>query len=93
MPRQKIRPTADALEKLEMIKPKPLHTGEPVADAFYNTFWITPAEAAAVLGMSVKTLQRLKLKPRLEFGGRVRYSRDALYRYIMQHHVIAEDVA
>jgi hypothetical protein len=46
-----------------------------------------------VLGMSVKTLQRLKLKPRLEFGGRVRYSRDALYRYIMQYHVLAEDVA
>jgi len=93
MPRQKVRPQQDALEKLEMIKPKPLQTGEPVADAFYNTFWITPAVAASVLGMSVKTLQRLKLMPRLEFGGRVRYSRDALYRYIMQYSVKAEEVA
>lgn len=86
MPRQKVRPQQDALEKLEMIKPKPLQTGEPVADAFYNTYWITPADAAAVLGMSVKTLQRLKL-PRLEFGGRVRYSREALQRYIKQQQV------
>lgn len=86
MPRQKIRPREDALERLDMIKQKPLATGEAVVDAFYNTYWITPADAASVLGMSVKTLQRLKL-PRLEFGGRVRYSREALQRYIMQQEV------
>lgn len=86
MPRQKFRPTEDALEKLDKIKREPLTTGEAVVDAFYNTYWITPADAAVVLGISVRTLQRLKL-PRLEFGGRVRYSREVLQRYIMQQQV------
>jgi hypothetical protein len=92
MPRQKIRPTADALEKLDRLQPAPLKTGEPSVDAFHNTFWITPADAASVLGMSVKTLQRLKLRPRLEFGGRVRYSPDALRRYVMLH-ILSEEAA
>lgn len=92
MPRTKAIPQQNALEMLEALKPSPLQTGEPAVDAFHNTFWITPASAAAVLGMSVKTLQRLKLMPRLEFGGRVRYSREALYRYILQHNV-REEVA
>jgi hypothetical protein len=84
MPRQKIKPSPDALKKLDKFKPKPVQTGDTVLDAFYNTFWITPAIAAASMGMSVKTLQRLKL-PGIEVGGRIRYSYDILYNYVVQH--------